>query len=186
MAIPVEQQIYNCIEKKESFILEFDKEKIYEVIKGTIILPDKADLLLQELQDDTIKGLAEKAGINSANLTETVDSYNGYVEAGKDPEFGRFELAPEPEQRVKLDTPPFYAFPTVAIVAGTSVAGLVKNENCLAINVFGEAIPRLYLAGEIAMGFHGYKVGTSGSSIVMAIIDGLNAAENALAEKPMG
>jgi fumarate reductase flavoprotein subunit len=162
-------------------------QKIRETARntGTIVLPAEADELLRELQDDTIAGLAEKAGINPANLRETVDKYNSYVEAGMDPEFGRVGLAEEQGQLVKLDIPPFYAFPTVALIAGTSVAGLIKDENCRAINVFGDIIPRLYLAGEIAIGFHGYRVGTSGSSIVMAIIDGIIAGENAVAEKPV-
>jgi hypothetical protein len=36
---------------------------------------------------------------------------------------------------------------------------------------------------KLLLGPHGYRVGTSGSSIVVTMIDGLNAGENAVAEK---
>ena len=175
------------LEQPEAAVFQIADKKIREAAKNaeTSTLTPEADALLQELQDDTIEGLAQKAGINPANLMQTVADYNRYVEAGKDPEFGRVGLVGDLGQLVKIDTPPFYAFPTIAHIPGTSVAGLVKDEKCRALNVFGEVIPRLYVTGELAVGFHGYKAGTSGGAIVMAIVDGLIAAENALKAKPI-
>jgi fumarate reductase flavoprotein subunit len=175
------------LEQPDAVAFQIADKKTREAAKNaeTSTLPLEADALLLELQDDTIEGLAGKAGINPAALRETVNKYNSYVEAGMDPEFGRAGLVGEMGQLVKINTPPFYAFPTVTHIPGTSVAGLVKDVKCRAINVFGEVIPRLYVTGELAIGFHGYKAGISGSAIVMAIIDGIIAAENAVAQEPI-
>jgi fumarate reductase flavoprotein subunit len=171
----------------DAAVFQIADKKIREAAKSaeTSTLTPEADALLLELQDNTIEGLAKKAGINPANLKETVDKYNSYVEARRDREFARVGLVGEQGQLVKIDTPPFHAFPTVAHIPGTSVAGLVKDEKCRALNVYGEVIPRLYVTGELAIGFHGYRAGTSGAAIVMAMIDGLIAAENAVTEKPI-
>lgn len=41
---------------------------------------------------ETVEELAEKAGIDAATLAHTIETYNGYCDAGVDPEFGKEDL----------------------------------------------------------------------------------------------
>ncbi len=54
---------------------------------------------------DTLEELAEQINVDPTILKETITAYNAYVDAGKDPEFGKdvFDL--------KVTTAPFYATP---------------------------------------------------------------------------
>lgn len=158
--------------------------KIYEKALGiNLMLSPQAEALL--VKEDTLEGLAETIGINAATLRDTVDRYNRYVEAGRDPEFGRKALSgSEGGGLLKIDRAPFYAFESTSHLSGTAGAGFVIDKDCRAINVFGEVIQRLFLGGEMAFGLHGYTP-MSGVPTVGAIVQGLVAGRNAALEKPV-
>jgi fumarate reductase flavoprotein subunit len=132
---------------------------------------------LQELAD----ALNKASGMNAAAMVDTVNKYNGYVDAGKDPEFDRKNLVGTSGKLVKIDTAPFYA---VISVPGTTHynGGLKVTPQMQVLNVFGEKIPGLYAAGEVTGGFHG-KGYVSGSAVGMAVIYGRIAGINAAKEK---
>jgi hypothetical protein len=113
---------------------------------------------------DTIEQLAAKieAGnefqrVPLANLAKTVATWNGYVDAGADPEFER-----EKEGAIhRIATAPFYAL-SVMVVWHDSYGGLRVNGHQQVIDMQGEVIPGLFAGGEAAGGFdkHGLGKGT--------------------------
>ncbi len=79
-------------------------------------------------------------------LRDTVMKYNSFVEAGKDPDFGK------PAPKYKIQTAPFYAAWSTPVVHD-SRAGLRINAKCEVVDLNGEVIPGLYCGGESAGGF---------------------------------
>jgi fumarate reductase flavoprotein subunit len=125
--------------------------------------------------------LNNACGMNGDAMVETVNKYNGYVDAGSDPEFGRKNLVGTSGTLVKIDNPPFVA---VISVPGTthSNGGLKINPKMQVIDVYGKIIPGLYAAGEVTGGFHGAGY-MSGSAVGMALIFGRIAGINVAKEK---
>lgn len=79
-------------------------------------------------------------------LEKTVATWNSYVDAGKDPEYGR--QAP----MFKIEKPPFHAAWATPILHD-ALAGLRINTRCEVLDIRGRVIPGLYGAGESAGGF---------------------------------
>jgi fumarate reductase flavoprotein subunit len=131
---------------------------------------------------DTLEKLAELVGLPPQVLVEAIDKYNGYVEAGKDPEFGRTTLVGISGKPLPIKTPPFYGFITKPGILSTK-GGLTVNPKGQVINVFGEIISNLYAAGEIMGGVHGAGYHT-GSAFAKALVFGRIAGKNGAAEKP--
>ena len=101
---------------------------------------------------DTLEELARKKGINPENLKKTVEKYNGYVDAGVDPEFDRAKG----NLRKKIETGPFYAMSGQPIALATT-GGLRVNKEFKVLDAYLVPIPRLYAAGEIVGGIHGQQ-----------------------------
>ena len=99
---------------------------------------------------DALEDLAAKAKIDPAGLRKTIEDYNGYVEQGSDPEFGR----PKPFLVRKIETPPFVAHENWLAPLHNS-GGLVANTQLQILDVRGRVIPGLYGAGEIIGGDSG-------------------------------
>lgn len=100
---------------------------------------------MEELARNIVNKYQRKP-IPPAALQDTVAKYNSYVDAGKDPDFGK--AAP----KYKIQTPPFYAAWSTPEVHD-SRAGLRINGKCEVIDLNGNAIPGLYCGGESAGGF---------------------------------
>jgi flavocytochrome c len=106
---------------------------------------------------DTIEDLAKQMGMDPGALKATVDEYNSDIEKyGYDRKFGRRLLGMAwPDKPVmKLDTPPYYAVKN-KICLTSMKGGLKINAKCQIIDQFGDVIPGLYAAGEIAGGLEG-------------------------------
>jgi fumarate reductase flavoprotein subunit len=118
-----------------------------------------ADGLLRE--SPTLEGLAEDLGLDPAALTATIATYNGYVDAGKDPDFGRPMVGYGTPGGGRIDTGPFYAFPCRCGLT-TTYCGVAVDRSLQVVDVFGEPIAGLWAAGEVVGGFHGaaYYSGT--------------------------
>jgi len=104
-------------------------------------------------QADTIEELADKImgykfqRVKLKHLADTVKKWNGFVDGGADPEFGRGKDAP----MYKLNKAPFYA----ALIAPTwhdSYGGIRINGKAEAIDMEGRPIPGLYAGGEVSGG----------------------------------
>ncbi|MDR1359575.1 MAG: flavocytochrome c [Deltaproteobacteria bacterium] len=125
---------------------------------------------------DTLKEVAKLAGIDPDVLEQTVANYNGYVEKGQDPEFGRTTLAGNYGKPVKIEKAPFYVMPSTAAVIAT-YCGLRITPKAEVVDVFGEVIPGVYAAGEMTGGFHGAAYMT-GTAFCKAIVFGRIAVRN--------
>ena len=96
----------------------------------------------------TYEELGKAMGVDAAAFAETMEKWNGYVEAKNDPDFGRTSFANP------LNTAPYYAVKVTAGVHHT-MGGLKINANTEVLNEKGEVIPGLFAAGEVAGGVHG-------------------------------
>ena len=96
----------------------------------------------------TYEELAKAMGVDEAAFAETMKTWNGYVEAKNDPDFGRTSFAKA------LDTAPYYAIKVTAGVHHT-MGGLKINTNTEVLKADGSVIPGLFAAGEVTGGVHG-------------------------------
>ena len=96
----------------------------------------------------TYEELGEAMGVDAAAFAETMDKWNGCVEAKNDPDFGRTSFANP------LNTAPYYAIKVTAGVHHT-MGGLKINPNTEVLKADGSVIPGLFAAGEVTGGVHG-------------------------------
>jgi fumarate reductase flavoprotein subunit len=92
-------------------------------------------------QARAIGALALEIGVPADALLKTIETYNGYVDAGRDAGFGRTDL-------VRIQVPPFYAIVASGVVFMT-MGGVKTNARLQALRVSGQPIPGLYAAGEV-------------------------------------
>ncbi len=131
------------------------------------------------IEAQTLEELAALIEIPVETLVATVRQYNGYVDTGNDPDFGREHLVHQHGDLVRIEQGPFYAYPSTAAVFGT-YCGLCVNASMQVLDVYGEVLKGLYAAGEIVGGLHGAAYMT-GTALGKAVIFGRVAATSALA-----
>lgn len=128
------------------------------------------------LMADTLEELADLMGYDQKqkeNFLNTIETYNTYVDAGEDPEFGKTDLD------LKVEEGPFFATPRRPAIHHT-MGGLVINENAQVLDENGDVIKGLFAAGEVTGGIHaGNRVGGNAITDVMTYgrIAGQNAAK---------
>jgi tricarballylate dehydrogenase len=117
---------------------------------------------------DSIEELAEKLGISSAALANTVARFNSATSVGAiDPSCydGKATVGLQPPKThwaQPLQTPPFEAYPVVPHICFTFGGVRVDGETRV-LDPEGQAIPGLFAAGEITGAF--YDVYPSGTSV---------------------
>ena len=122
---------------------------------------------------ETYEELGKAMGVDEAAFAETMNTWNGYVEAKNDPDFGRTSFAN------KLDTAPYYAIKVTAGVHHT-MGGLKINTDAQVLDTNGSIIPGLYAAGETTGGVHGgNRIG--GNAVCDFVVFGRIAGSNASA-----
>lgn len=99
---------------------------------------------------DSLEELAGLMGVDAKALTDTVDKFNGMVNSGKDPDYGRTVFT----ETSYVKTPPFYASPRTW-AAHITLGGLVVDEHFQVLTEEGVPIEGLYCGGECACGFGG-------------------------------
>ncbi|MFI3283747.1 MAG: FAD-binding protein, partial [Erysipelotrichaceae bacterium] len=137
-------------------------------------IPD--EFLDDIISGDTIEELALNAGIDAEALAVTIANYNTYANEGFDPEFDR-----SAESMTAFDDEgPYYAVYVKPSILNTQ-GGPRKNGEAQVLDVQGEVIPNLYVAGELGgVTSHQYQGGTN---IAECITFGIKAGENAATEK---
>lgn len=123
---------------------------------------------------DTLADLARQIKVEPDALVKTIEAYNHYVDAGKDPDFGKdvFDL--------KVVQAPFYATPRKPAVHHT-MGGLKIDPQTHVLTEDGQIIKGLYAAGEVAGGIHaGNRLG--GNSLTDIFTFGRIAGNTAVAE----
>ena len=183
-----ESEVYGDIcwaglQQPDVLMIQVYDAKIKKSLVGTPLgnLMKNAKLYEAATLPELAEMLQNACGMNAAAMVETVTKYNGYVEAGSDPEFGRKNLVGVSGKLVKIDTSPFTA---VISVPGTTHfnGGLKVNTKMQVLDVYGQVIPGLYAAGEVTGGFHGAGY-MSGSAVGMAFIYGRVAGINVAKEQ---
>ncbi|MBR1684031.1 MAG: FAD-dependent oxidoreductase [Clostridia bacterium] len=124
---------------------------------------------------DTLEEVAEMSGLDPVKLQETVDKFNGYVDAGVDPDFGRTDF------HGKIENAPF-AIVKYANKVQQTMGGLVIDADAHVLNTDGQVIPGLYAAGEVTGGLEGADR-VHGDNYAEIFYYGKVAGENAAAAK---
>ena len=122
-------------------------------------------------QGETYEELAKALGVDEAAFAETMNTWNGYVEAKNDPEFGRTSFANP------LNTAPYYAIKVTAGVHHT-MGGLKINPAAEVLTEDGSAIAGLFAAGEVTGGVHGANR-LGGNAVADFVVFGRIAAQSA-------
>ena len=110
---------------------------------------------LKELAEK-IKSKYQRVPMPAENLEDTVNRYNGFVDAGVDSDFGK------EKPKYKIQNGPFYAAWATPVLHDTR-AGLRINAKCQVCDMNGQVIEGLYCGGESAGGFslHGLARATT-------------------------
>ena len=124
---------------------------------------------------DTLEEAAQQVGLDAQTLAQTVAEFNGYVDAGSDPEFGRTAFNGKVEQGP-------YAIVKMEMHYHLTFGGLVIDTEAHVLDENGAAISGLYAAGDVISGFEGVTH-QSGACITNVLFYGKVAGENAAAEQ---
>lgn len=129
------------------------------------------------IQAATLEELAEKAGIDAAGLTATVERFNGMVRKGHDDDFNRGDNTYdnfymwgdpdfEPPYRTLglIDQAPFYAVKMESGALGTC-GGPKTNGEAQVLDWAGNPIPGLYAAGNAMAAVLGEAYGGAGGTL---------------------
>lgn len=120
---------------------------------------------------DTLEEALEKAGLDVSTAMESIQAFNGYVDAGEDPEFGRTSF------NGKVEEGPFVVAKMESHYHLT-FGGLVINTNAEVLDEAGNAIENLYAAGDVVSGFEG-ATHQSGDCLTVVLYYGKVAGEQA-------
>jgi fumarate reductase flavoprotein subunit len=95
---------------------------------------------------DSVSELAQKIGLDSEKLNETVHNFNQFCENKIDPNFGR--NLTDSKTVFPINSAPYYAILTYAYSLIT-FGGLATNNKLQVLNEESQPIEGLYAAGEI-------------------------------------
>ena len=127
---------------------------------------------------DTIEEMARACGVDPVALKKTIEDFNGYVKAKKDPVLGRYIN----NDQVPMTEGPWY-IGELSPKVHHCMGGLVTDMGCHVIDVLNdEPIPGLYAAGEATGGVHGaVRLGSVAilDCLVFGRIAGTKAAKGA-------
>lgn len=124
-----------------------------EAMITAFTVPEEVELgikLGRVFKADTVAELAAKVNLPPAQVEQTVKEHNQFFADKKDPQFNK----PFTSQMLPLDKGPFYIVPQWPAVHHT-MGGLRINTSAQVIDLWGDPIPNLYAAGEVAGGVHG-------------------------------
>ncbi len=147
------------------YIYDWSEDNSREIEKGWII------------SSKTIKGLADKIGVDTANLTQTIKGWNKICQKGEDLDFKR-----PPGTMMPIETPPYYAMQAWPICTNTQ-GGPVHDVKQRVLDPYGNPIPRLYAVGELGS-FYGH-VYLLGGNLAECFVGGRIAGQAAAEEKAL-
>ena len=119
----------------------------------------------------TYEELAKELDVDPAAFANTMETWNSYVEAKNDPDFGRTSFANP------LNNGPYYAIKVTAGVHHT-MGGVTINSATEVLKEDGTVIPGLFAAGEVTGGVHGANR-LGGTAVADFVVFGRIAGERA-------
>ena len=135
---------------------------------------EQYDELGMVVEGETVADLAKEIGVPEENLVATLETWNQYVAAKNDTEFGRTT-----GMEHDLSKGPYYAIKVAPGIHHT-MGGLKINTKTEVLKKDGTAIPGLYAAGEVTGGVHGSnRIG--GNAVADIIIFGRQAGTQSAA-----
>jgi 3-oxosteroid 1-dehydrogenase len=142
-------------------------------------------------RDATLRGLAQKLGVDPSGLEATVARFNRFAEEGVDHDFGRGtypwaammtgDRSRKNPNLGPLDKAPFYGLKLHVASVGVNAAGLRTNRHAQVLHVRGNPIAGLYATGNSAAPLDigaGYQ---SGLSNLRGMVGGYLAGRHAAA-----
>jgi len=135
--------------------------------KETVLLDPHYAIGTPPVVADTVEELAENLGIEPSALVKTITEFNNAVQ---DVEFdpsrldGKKTVGIEPPKSnwaVKIDSPPFVAYPVTTGITFT-FGGLQTNKHAQVLDTMDNPIPGLYATGEIQGLFYYNYPGAAG------------------------
>jgi fumarate reductase flavoprotein subunit len=171
-----------CLQQPDAIGYQVFDQRIYAKGQRGVPIMDFQDKLDSGhlLRADSLPELARLLGVDADGLMATIAQYNAAVDAGRDEAFGRDGLSNHYGELARIETAPFYGYPSRSVVLAT-YCGVSVNDSMAVANVFDETIPGLWAAGEVIGGLHGNAYMT-GSAIGKATIFGRLAARSMLAQ----
>jgi 3-oxosteroid 1-dehydrogenase len=139
---------------------------------------------------DTLDGLAQRLGIDAAQLKQTVERFNQHAAAGVDPDFRRGESANDlwwgdPAFRgdkratlAPLGAGPYCAIEVKSGALGTK-GGPQTDIDARVLDVDGAPIPGLYAAGNVMASPMGMTYGGGGGTLGPGMVFGYRAGKSA-------
>jgi succinate dehydrogenase/fumarate reductase flavoprotein subunit len=124
---------------------------------------------------ETVAEIAQRMGLESEVLEETVDRWNRYCDRGQDLDFGR-----RPETMRPIRTPPFFVGQVWPVLSNTQ-GGPMHDEGWRVLDPFGQSIPGLWEAGELG-GIFGHLY-LAGGNLAECYIGGWHAGRGAAANE---
>ena len=122
---------------------------------------------------DTLKEVAEAAGVDADELVKTVEHWNEMCDKGEDADFNyRSDMN-------KFETAPYYLQRVVPSVHHT-MGGVHITTDAQVVKTTGETVPNLFAAGEVTGGIHGTnRLGSDAIADVITFgrVAGASAAE---------
>ena len=119
----------------------------------------------------TYEELAKELDVDPAAFANTMETWNSYVEAKNDPDFGRTSFANP------LNNGPYYAIKVTDGVHHT-MGGVTINSATEVLKEDGTVIPGLFAAGEVTGGVHGANR-LGGTAVADFVVFGRIAGESA-------
>jgi succinate dehydrogenase/fumarate reductase flavoprotein subunit len=154
--------------------LVFDQAIRERVAEGVIATFNRLGLIVH--QADTLAELAERTGLPTARMVDTIDAFNAAVRDGAAPD----AEPPKAQLASRIETPPFYAFSPLVPGITLTFGGIMIDELMRALEADGRVIAGLYAAGEGAGAtfFHDY---IGGGALTQALVTGRIAGRGAAA-----
>ncbi len=144
---------------------------------------------------DSLAGLAERIGVPSGALETTVEEWNAAAADGKDPLFGRGELAfdrffgdpaVEPNPCVgPLSRGPYWGWKVLPADLGTK-GGVRCDTRARALRPGGSVLPGLYAAGNTMASWTNHSYPGPGSPIGSCVVFAALAARHMIGPDPAG
>ena len=122
---------------------------------------------------ETYEELAKELDVDPTTFANTMETWNSYVEAKNDPDFGRTSFASP------LNNGPYYAIKVTAGVHHT-MGGVTISSATEVLKADGAVIPGLFAAGEVTGGVHGANR-LGGTAVADFVVFGRIAGDSAAA-----
>ena len=140
---------------------------------------DKAVANGHTLKGDTLDDLLAQIDIDANAAKRSIERYNTDARAGIDSQFGK-----RADRMFPLDTPPFYCNVWTKGAVLVTMSGLMSDADCHTYDAEYNAIPGLYVAGNVQGNRFTLEYPTTvlGLSHSMALFYGRIAGQNAAAQ----